>query len=272
MTQILRAEQLAADLQASRGHAIAMIAEELRRLRRDLRDGLGPVLTGVAFGIDAARNTLATDPSAAAALLTDARRDTTDAIAQIRGLVYGMRPPALDELGLGPALRQQAAGLRRVDGDVPPVVFHMDASLPDLPAAVEVAAYRIVVEALTNIARHAPGASATVRLGVEGVGSRRGVVGVGGSRRDAHDFKGRSGSAGADAMLVVEVTDDAGPQADWTPRVGLASMRERAAEVGGTLAAGPTRAGGTVEARLPTGGASDVRSGALDVRGSAGSP
>lgn len=232
LMQILRAERLATDLQASREQAIAMIAEERRRLRRDLHDGLGPALTGVAFGIDAARNRLASDPSAAAALLTDTRRDTADAIAQIRGLVYGMRPPALDELGLGPALRQQAASLRRADGDVLPIVFLLDDDVPDLPAAVEVAAYRIVMEALTNIARHAPGASAMVRLSVDGVESN-----------------------GLGAALVVEVTDDAGPQPDWTAGVGLASMRERAAEVGGTLTAGPTANGGRVHARLPIGSA-----------------
>ena len=154
LVQILRAEQLAADVSASRGQAIAAIAEERRRLRRDLHDGLGPALTGIAFSIDAARNTLHADPAGAEELLVRIRQDTADAIAQIRGLVYGMRPPALDELGLGPALRQQAAGLRRADGSTLPVAFDMDHTLPPLPAAVEVAAYRIVTEALTNIARH----------------------------------------------------------------------------------------------------------------------
>ena len=223
--QIMRAEQLAADLADSRGKAIATIEEERRRLRRDLHDGLGPALTGIAFSIDAARNTIPSDPVAAQQILVGARKDTADAIAQIRGLVYGMRPPALDELGLGPALRQQAAGLRRGDGDLLPVAFVIDDVPADLPAAVEVAAYRIVMEALTNIARHAPGASASVRIAV---------------------------ADGAD--LQIEFSDDAGPGAMWTPGVGIASMGERAAEVGGTLTAGPTPTGGIVRARLPIAG------------------
>ena len=225
LVQIMRAEQLAADLAAARGQAIATIAEERRRLRRDLHDGLGPALTGIAFSIDAARNTIPSDPDAAQDILVGARKDTADAIAQIRGLVYGMRPPALDELGLGPALRQQAAGVRRGDGDLMPVAFVIDDVPADLPAAVEVAAYRIVMEALTNIARHAPRASASVRIGVPDP-----------------------------AVLQIEITDDAGPRTEWTPGVGIASMRERAAEVGGTLTAGPTPAGGIVRARLPIAG------------------
>lgn len=222
LVQIMRAEQLAADLAAARGQAIATIAEERRRLRRDLHDGLGPALTGIAFSIDAARNTIPSDPDAAQEILVGARKDTADAIVQIRGLVYGMRPPALDELGLGPALRQQAAALRRGDGDLLPVAFVIDDVPADLPAAVEVAAYRIVMEALTNIARHAPRASASVRIGVPDP-----------------------------AVLQIEITDDAGPRTEWTPGVGSASMRERAAEVGGALTAGPTPAGGIVRARLP---------------------
>lgn len=222
LVQIMRAEQLAADLAAARGQAIATIAEERRRLRRDLHDGLGPALTGIAFSIDAARNTIPSDPDAAQEILVGARKDTADAIVQIRGLVYGMRPPALDELGLGPALRQQAAALRRGDGDLLPVAFVIDDVPADLPAAVEVAAYRIVMEALTNIARHAPRASASVRIGVPDP-----------------------------AVLQIEITDDAGPRTEWTPGVGIASMRERAAEVGGALTAGPTPAGGIVRARLP---------------------
>ena len=130
-----------AKVQASRSHAIATIEEERRRLRRDLHDGLGPALTGTAFPTDAARNILRA-PAGAEELLLGVRRDTADAIDPIHGLVYGMRHPALDELGLGPALGQHAAASRRVDGDALPVAFFMQGRLPDLPAAVEVAAYR----------------------------------------------------------------------------------------------------------------------------------
>jgi signal transduction histidine kinase len=142
------------------------------------------------------------------------------AIEEIRRMVYAMRPPALDELGLVPALRQQALGLRNRDGQPVSVQVSAPDGFPDLPAAVEVAAYRIVTEALTNVARHSTSASASVRL-----------------------------DPAADG-LHLEVTDR-GSSAAWRPGVGLASMRERAAELGGTLEAGPGPAGGRVAALLP---------------------
>ena len=111
-----------------------------------------------------------------------------------------MRPPALDELGLVPALRQQAAGLQTLDGGPLVVTVVAPDDLSQLPAAVEVAAYRIVVEALANICRHTR--SPTAR-------------GLSGSRAGrAHDRR-RAMRGGA-------------PGTDWTPGVGLASMRERA--------------------------------------------
>ena len=87
-------------------------------------------------------------------MLVQLRADTITAIEEIRRMVYAMRPPALDELGLVPALRQQAVGLRhRTDAPCRWSVVAPDV-LPTLPAAVEVAAYRIVIEALANVARH----------------------------------------------------------------------------------------------------------------------
>ena len=98
--QLVRSAELTDAVRESRAQALAMIADERRRLRRELHDGLGPTLTGVAFSTDAARNLLPDDPAAAADLLDSVRSDTVDAIDQVRELVYGMRPPALDELGL----------------------------------------------------------------------------------------------------------------------------------------------------------------------------
>ena len=223
LAQTLRARALAADLQESRGQTIAAIEEERRRLRRDLHDGLGPRLSGIAFTSDAARNLIRTDPAAADALLRTLRAETVTAIEDIRRLVYAMRPPALDELGLVPALRQQAAGLQTLDGPLIVTVVAPD-DLPELPAAVEVAAYRIVVEALANICRHtsSPTANACLDLVAEGL-----TIAV-------EDEGGRSGT-------------------DWTPGVGLASMRERATELGGTLTFGSADSGGRVEAVLPLG-------------------
>jgi len=220
LAQTLRARALAEDLIESRGQTIAAVEEERRRLRRELHDGLGPRLSGVAFTSDAARNLIRTDPVAAEHLVAQLRADTVTAIEEIRRLVYAMRPPALDELGLVPALRQQAVGLRNRAGEPVAVDVSAPEEFPDLPAAVEVAAYRIVTEALTNVARHSTSPAASVRLEPAAEGLR------------------------------LEVTDH-GRSGAWRPGVGLSSMRERAAELGGTLEAGPGPAGGRVVALLP---------------------
>ena len=215
-------------LQESRSGIVAAREEERRRLRRDLHDGLGPVLTGIAFKADAARNTLK-DADAAAGpardLLAGLRADTTAAIADIRQLVYGLRPPALDDLGLVGSLREQSARLAlRPDGGGVAVSLDAPASLPALPAAVEVAAYRIVIEAMTNAVRHSGASRIEVTLAL-------------------------TGGAG----LSIEVRDDGtGPPAGWQPGVGVTSMRERAAELGGSCRFGPgPDGGGEVIARLP---------------------
>ncbi|HET6391991.1 MAG TPA: histidine kinase, partial [Blastococcus sp.] len=221
LAQTLRARALAEDLIESRGQTIAAVEEERRRLRRELHDGLGPRLSGVAFTSDAARNLIHTDPDAAADMVAQLRADTVVAIEEIRRMVYAMRPPALDELGLVPALRQQAVGLRNRDGEPVAVDVTAPEDLADLPAAVEVAAYRIVIEALANVARHSSSASAAVRL-------ERG-----------------------DDGLRLEITDRGVRNGAWRPGVGLSSMQERAAELGGTLEAGPGPGGGRVSALLP---------------------
>jgi len=220
LAQTLRAHALAEDLIESRGQTITAVEEERRRLRRELHDGLGPRLSGVAFTSDAARNLIRTDPAAAEELVAQLRADTVTAIEEIRRLVYAMRPPALDELGLVPALRQQAVGMRNREGLPVAVDVSAPEEFPDLPAAVEVAAYRIVTEALTNVARHSTSASASVRLDPAPDGLRLEVT-----------DRGRSGA--------------------WRAGVGLSSMRERAAELGGTLEAGPGPSGGRVAALLP---------------------
>jgi signal transduction histidine kinase len=221
LAQTLRARSLAADLQTSRGQAIAAIEEERRRLRRDLHDGLGPTLSGIAFTADAARNTLRGRPDSADELLRGLRAEAVTAVGEIRRLVYDMRPPALDELGLVPALRQRAASLRTADGRAMRVAVQAPEALPALPAAVETAAYRIATEALTNAARHSGADSADL------------VVDL------------------VDDRLRVDVRDAGRKGQAWTPGVGLASMRERAAEVGGTLRISCDPEGSLVEALLP---------------------
>jgi len=213
----VHATELSEVVQRSRAELVGAREEERRRLRRDLHDGLGPALTGIAFSADAAGNVLVADPPRAAALLRGVRAAATEAIDDVRRLVYALRPPALDELGLLGALRRHVEGL---GGDAVTVTVHDGADLPPLPAAVEVAAYRIAVEAVTNAIRHAAP-----------------------SRVDVHVAGGRA--------LEVAVTDDGRADGSWGSGVGLSSMRERVAELGGTLTAGPAATGGRVCARLP---------------------
>jgi signal transduction histidine kinase len=101
----------AAELQRARERLVAAREEERRRLRRDLHDGLGPALAGAALKVEAAENLLVSDPAAAGKLLEDARLEIQNAVADVRRLVYALRPPALDELGLVGALREQAEKL-----------------------------------------------------------------------------------------------------------------------------------------------------------------
>ncbi|MDP9358222.1 MAG: sensor histidine kinase [Chloroflexota bacterium] len=203
---------LTADLQRSRERLVNAREEERRRLRRDLHDGLGPQLATFTLKLDAARNLLAREPQAADAILIGLKVQTQTAISDIRRLVYDLRPPALDELGLVPAIREQATSFSQHGLGVS---VEAPEELPPLPAAVEVAAYRIVQEALTNVVRHATAHAChvTIALGEK---------------------------------LELEITDDGiGLPEDRRTGVGLSSMRERAAELGGTLA---------VKRREPTGG------------------
>ncbi|GAB2647545.1 hypothetical protein GCM10009743_23750 [Kribbella swartbergensis] len=216
----VHATRLSAELQSSREKLVSTREEERRRLRRDMHDGLGPTLTGIAFTADAAANLIATDAERARELLTTLRTDTRMAIADVRRLVDDLRPPALDELGLVGALRQRADQLSfRADGTSIQVDVSAD-GLPPLPAALEVAAYRIATEALTNIVRHSHATNAVLAL-----------------------------RCGDD--LEIEVTDDGPPNGEWRPGVGLHAMRERAAELGGRFEAGPSASGGVVRARFP---------------------
>jgi signal transduction histidine kinase len=214
--------QLTADLQQSRTQLITAREEERRRLRRDLHDGLGPTLASLTFKIDAARNLLTQDSQRADRLLEEVRHQTQETLAQIRRLVYNLRPPALDELGLLSALREQAAssqhhGLR--------ILIEAPERLPPLPAAVEVAAYRIAQEAMTNVVRHAEAQQCTLRLGLH------------------------------DRALTLQVTDDGkGIPDEHRIGVGLLAMQERAVELGGscTITRGPS-GGTTIQVSLPLG-------------------
>ncbi len=216
----VQAVQLTADLRRSRERLVLAREEERRRLRRDLHDGLGPQLASLTLKIDAVSNVLADDPAAAERLLGEIKLQTQGAIGDIRRLVYELRPPALDQLGLVSALREQAALLSAADG------LHVTVEALDdllaLPAAVEVAAYRIAMEALTNAVRHSQARRATVWLCLD------------------------------DALYLAVDDDGVGLADDLRAGVGLASMRERAEELGGACRIERRPEGGTrVIARLP---------------------
>ncbi|SNS78437.1 Histidine kinase-, DNA gyrase B-, and HSP90-like ATPase [Geodermatophilus saharensis] len=215
------AVRLSGDLAESRERLVTAREEERRRLRRDLHDGLGPQLSAVVMTLDTAGSALRRDdPARAAALVAAAGTQAADAVADVRRLVHGLRPPTLDDLGLLGALRAGAAPLAERG---PRVTVTGEGDLTGLPAAVEVAALRIAQEALHNAVRHA--------------GARAVAIGV---------------TAGADTVEV-EVSDDGrGLPGRPVPGVGLSSMRERAAELGGSCTVGPGDPTGTrVHAVLP---------------------
>ncbi len=216
-----RAHRLAEDLRRSREHLVVAREEERRRLRRDLHDGLGPTLAGLTMRAEAAQALDGTGSPGAGQLLDEIITDAQTAVADVRRLVEGLRPPALDTLGLAGALDAHLAG--RPGGEGPLVRFAPPRDLPPLGAATEVAAYRIAVEAVANARRHARAGTVEVSLARHG------------------------------DRLVVRVDADGRGLAAGTPGgVGMHSMRERAEELGGTLTVGGRPGGGTrVRADLP---------------------
>jgi signal transduction histidine kinase len=227
------AVRLTADLQHSNEHLSAARVrlvtareEERRRLRRDLHDGLGPTLAALTLKIGAARKLLTRDVTAADSLLLELNGDIETTVSDIRRLVSNLRPPSLDELGLVGAIRErvaQSTHTREADHvDELRILVEAPDNMPPLPAAVEVATYRIVQEALTNVVRHAHASACRIHLSL-------------------------------DEMLSLEICDDGvGLAAEYLAGVGMRSMHERATELGGTCVVEPVPTGGTrVLARLP---------------------
>ena len=213
----LHAAQLSDALQASREQLVLAREEERRRIRRDLHDGLGPTLASLRLQLSALRRRVDHDPDAAQ-LIDELRTDVRAATAEIRRLVYDLRPPMLDEFGLLGALRN----LELADDGMERSVEAPD-ELPPLPAAVEVAVYRIAAEALHNAARHAQATRCTIGIVLN------------------------------DDSLTLTVADDGrGLPAAYLPGVGHRSMHERAAELGGSVTISPAPSGGTcVSATFP---------------------
>jgi signal transduction histidine kinase len=217
----LQGVRLTTALQRSRERLVLAREEERRRLRGDLHDSLGPELAGITMGLEATENLLATDLAAATEALGSLRERARQAVGTVRSVVEGLRPPALDDLGLAGAVRRRAATLHGLDGPEVEVIVEGDVEV--LPAAVEVAAYHIAVEGLTNAIRHADATSIVVRISI-GQGHLHVTV--------------RDDGCG----IVHPVRDGA---------YGLRSMRERAAELGGSLIVDPGPAGTSLTAVLP---------------------
>ena len=195
--------------------------QETRRLCRELHDGLGPTLAGLALSLGTAQALSAGQPDLHE-LLGRLTAESQRAVTDLRRIVNGLRPSALDELGLAGALRDQAGRFRC---QAPTLAISLDApikGLADLPPVVEMACYRIVTEALANVARHAHATRCAVRIHL-------------------------------DHGINVDVRDNgAGLPPHWRVGVGIASMRERVSELGGELVIEPSRPHGTrVAARLP---------------------
>jgi signal transduction histidine kinase len=219
-----RFNSMAAELQGARERLVSAREEERRRVRRDLHDGLGPSLAALVMQLDLVGDLVDDDPGAAREAIAGLKAQTREAIADIRRLVYELRPPSLDQLGLVGALRDHASRLTGggTAGPGVAVELRVPGELPPLPAAVEVAAYRIAQEAMTNVVRHAAARACTVELSLNG------------------------------GLELVVRDDGCGIAAAPGAGVGLASMRERAAELGGSCSIGPADGGGTcVRACLP---------------------
>jgi two-component system NarL family sensor kinase len=207
----LHAAQISKALQESRERLVMTREEERRRIRRDLHDGLGPTLASLRMQLSAVRRMVRDNPDEAEKLINELQDDVNGATADIRRLVYELRPPMLDDLGLVVALRNFRLG----DSPLQLEVFAPE-PMPRLSAAVEVAVYRIAGEAIHNVIKHAGATTCVVEIEVE------------------------------PGQLTLTVTDNGHSlPSGQTNGIGLHSMQERAAELGGTFSIQPAKTGGT---------------------------
>lgn len=212
--------RLHTELIRSRAQIINEREDERLRIRRDLHDELGPLLASQGLKLSAAMKVIRTKPEKAEALVEDIIQQSQQTVADIRRLVHGLRPPVLDQLGLVEAVRDLA---RYAGNEMTVDVFTSENSLPKLSAAAEVNAYRIVLEALTNAAKHGHANHCTVKFETE------------------------------PDLFVIHIHDDgSGMPKAYRAGVGLRSMRLRAAEIGGQLTIETVQPHGThIIARLP---------------------
>jgi signal transduction histidine kinase len=210
------------DLRLAQRRMVEAVDEERRRLRRELHDGLGPALAGVALGVRAAGSQVAATRPDSAALLARLGDEVDTCVEEVRRIINDLRPPALDQLGLAGAIESHALRLCSAP-EGPALKLSLDGlGGVEMPASVEVAIFRIAAEAVTNVVRHAQASNCRVSVAVDA------------------------------ESVVLEVLDDGvGLPTSLAPGVGLVSMRERAAAVGGDVSIGAGANGGTlVRARL----------------------
>jgi signal transduction histidine kinase len=230
----IRAVQLTDDLRRSRQQIVTAREEERRRLRRDLHDGIGPAMAGQTLKLDAALDLISAEEQDSASaklleatqLLLTLKEQTQESIRSIRRIVYGLRPPALDDLGLVPAIQTHVAELTRGNDALQVTIDAPNDGSLQLPAAVEVAVYRITLEALTNVINHSHANNCQIRL---------------------------STTSNPHPRIHLEITDDGvGLASDYKSGVGLTSMRGRATELGGSFSVESVQPSGTrVRADIP---------------------
>jgi signal transduction histidine kinase len=231
--------------EVERSHAELITAreEERRRIRRDLHDQLGPTLAAIALGLEALWETLPQQDPHRDDLVGPLREAASSAVGDVRRIVDNLRPPALDELGLPAAIRQAAEQLVERSGTT--VSYTLPKAVPHLPAAVEVAVFRIAMEALANVARHAAATHCTVRVDAgttvelevrdDGCGIADAGEALLPPRRPAAIWESGSGT-----LPAVHSPPHASRHG-----AGLRTMHERATELGGTLDVTTGTPGGT---------------------------
>ena len=206
-------------LRGSRSAALELEASELRRLERDLHDGVQQRLVVLAIDLGMAEARIDTDPASAKAMVAGAREHARLALAELRDLVRGTAPAILLDRGLVPALGAVAGGC--------PVPTALDSTLAvgeRLPPAQERAAYFVVAESLANVAKHSGATHCVVSLRHE------------------------------PTQLVVEIRDDGAGGATVTPGGGLSGLRDRVEALDGSLTVASPPGGPTVvRVERPTG-------------------
>jgi signal transduction histidine kinase len=218
MGGVVHSAGLVEQLRATQEQLVLAREQERRRLRRDLHDGLGPSLAGLGLQVDTVQNLLAAEEPVGDRL-ESLRAGLQETVAEVRRIVEGLRPPAIDELGLFGAVAELGHELAEDSGL--DLTLDLPEERPVLPAAVEVAAYRVTQEALTNVVRHAGASTCQVVATI------------------------------TPETLTVEISDDGCGSARARPGVGMGSMRERASEIGGCVEVRMLARGTSVTLRLP---------------------